>query len=251
MNSAKIRGFGVVVWLVASLVTASSNARADEASHGPLMVRVQLEPGALLARQNGPLMFALNSFGLAGSLSVGAKVSSSTAVGAEIWVGMALGASLDITPPAFEGRGDSVSVKGPSLLAILAGPSITHVFEPEMFSVSATFGVSLGRFDYDTYDKNALPYNRDLTIDAEGDNIMTVSPIPLDKTNVGWGFGVALAKVFPLSDEFDLGVGLQFRYLAIPDDAVYFDDDPRGANRFRADTWSVTSFGANVSLTYF
>ena len=251
MNSAKIRSLGAAVSLIATLALLSSVARADEKSHRPLMVRVQLEPGALLARQNGPLMFALNSFGLAGSLSDGAKVSSSTAVGAEIWVGMAFGASLDITPPAFSGSGDSVPVKGPSLLAILAGPSITHVFEPEMFSVSATFGAAFGRFDYDTYDKSALPYNRDLHIDDNGDNVTTVTPIPHDKTNIGWGFGVALSKMFPLSDAFDLGVGVQFRYLAIPDDAVYFDDDPRGANRFRADTWSVTSFGANVSLTYF
>lgn len=250
MDSAKIRSVGVCLAapLMASLLVAlpASSAHAQSTARGRFMVRVQLEPGALLARQNGPLTLGLNSFGLAGSLTVGVNVSESTAVGVEGWVGLAMVPSLDITAPDFDGAASTVAVKGPSLMALLVGPSITHAFVAENFSVSATAGAALASFGYDSYDVAALPYNR-----RPDENMGMSTAIPLDKTNVGWGFGVALAKLWPLADAMYLGVGAQFRYLVVPDDAVYYDDDARGPLRYRADVWSITSFGLNVSLTYF
>jgi hypothetical protein len=217
------------------------------------MARVQLEPGALLARQNGPLTMGLNSIGLAGSLAVGVNVGASTAVGAEAWIGLAMAPTLDITAPGFDGAGDTVAVKGPSLSASLVGPNITHVFEQENFSVSATVGGAFGRFDYKSYDlfesdgvTPTLPYNR-----RPDTNMGKPTPISLDKTTLGWGFGVTLSKLWPMADGMSFGLGVQFRYLLIPDNAVYYNDSARGPLRYRADSWSITSFGLNASLTYF
>lgn len=258
MQSAQTQSVGL--WLTAALLVLGNVPQAHAQQREAIMVRVQLEPGALLARQNGPLTLALDSAGLTGSVAVGLNVSQSTAVGVEGWFGFALLGSMDITPPAFDGAGESVSVKGPSLTAMLAGPHITHLFVPELVTVSATFGAALGKFDYDTYPLYAdaeqrflsLPYNNTRSYDpVTGDLVTDPSHIPLDKTNVGWGFGVALSKLIPLSDGLSLGLGVQFRYLAIPDDAVYFDDDEKGPLRYRADTWSITSFGAHASIVYF
>ncbi len=258
MQFAQTRGVGW--WLAAAWLVVAGASPVHAQQRAPLFVRVQLEPGPLLARQNGPLTLSLNAAGLTGSVAVGLNVSQSTAVGLEGWVGLALLGSMDITPPAFDGQGDSVSVEGPSLTAILAGPHITHMFLPELVTVSATVGAALGNFDYDTYplvdpedpDRGTLPYNTVRSIDPiTGASSTRRSHIPLDKTNVGWGFGVVLSKLIPLSDGLSLGLGVQFRYLAIPDDAVYFDDDEVGPLRYRADTWSITSFGAHASIVYF
>lgn len=276
MHSAKTRGVGFSL-VAAAIALASSSAHAQASEHGLLLVRLQLEPGALLARQNGPLTMALNSFGLTGSLAVGLNVSSSTAVGAEMWLGLAASPSLTITPPAFDGADDTVDVNGPSLMALLVGPNITHVFEQESFSVSVTAGLTSASFgekgyakykpkpDYDPQPGEppvpdcgvepnrdcvpTLPYNviRDPT--GVADPVRT--PIPFNKTSVGLGFGVALAKHFVLADNLSLGLGVQFRYLSVPDDAVYFDYSGSGQLTYRADRWSITSIGLNASVTYF
>lgn len=248
MDSAKTRGVGFCLAAAFVALTGAHAHAQEHAAHGPFMVRLQLEPGALLARQNGPLTLALNSLGVTGSLTAGVNLATSTVVGAEIWFGIALVPSLDITAPDFDGAGETVSVEGPTLTTMLVGPNITQVFDQEAFSVSATVGAAFGSFDYDSYDVEKLPYNRRVD---ENELPLPKEAIPLDKTNVGFGFGVALAKQLTLADHLWLGVGVQFRYLAVPDDAVYFDYSGRGNLRFRADVWSITSFGLHASITYF
>jgi len=268
MESAKTRGVGFCLAMLLPVFT-SREAHAQATGFGPVMVRVQLEPGALLARQNGPLTMGLNSFGLTGSLAIGINVSSSTAVGVEGWVGLAAAPRMTITAPDFDGAGDTVQVNEPSLMALLIGPHITHVFQKEGVSVSATAGITQGTFgskgyalykpdpDY-TGDTDCsvepyehclptLPYNRSKVGDEPG----YTTEIPVDDTLPGWGFGVALSKLWPIADAMHFGIGVQFRYLVVPDGAVYYDDDDRGPLRYRADSWSITSFGMNASLTYF
>lgn len=250
MQTARNQGLKWLAGLTLALALAvPKESYAQELDPQLFMVRLQLEPGALLARQNGPLTLGLNSIGLTGSLAVGFNVGQDTAVGVEGWFGMALLPSLDITAPDYDGAGPTVEVKGPTMTALLVGPHVTRVFAAEAFSLSATFGVAAAQFDYESYDDEQLPYNRSNDTSRPPED--RKDPIPLDKTGLGWGFGVAVAKLIPLSDGLSLGVGAHFRYLLVPDDAIYRDDRDTIERRFQADSWSITTFGLDASITYF
>lgn len=250
MQTARTHGLKWLAGLTLALVLAvPRKSFAQDLDPQAFMVRLQLEPGALLARQNGPLTLSLNSLGLTGSLAVGFNVGQDTALGIEGWFGMALLPGLDITAPDFDGEGETVEVKGPTMTALLVGPHVTRVFAAEAFSLSATFGIAAAQFDYDSYDDEKLPYNRSNDRPCAGGDCK--DPVPLDETGLGWGFGVAVAKLIPLSSGLSLGLGAHFRYLLVPDDAIYREDRDAIERRFRADSWSITTFGLDASITYF
>jgi hypothetical protein len=212
------------LWLLvgAALACASPAAAQDR---GRFMLRAQLEPGYIQARQNGPLTMALDAFGLAGSVTVGMNIGKSAMLGVQGLFGLGLAGSLDVTPPAFDGAGDTVSFKKPSMAALLVGPHLTRVFEAQRFSVGVTAGAAIARFDYKDYKDCAevgtdgeceaftLPYNTERSIDpVTAANIVKHTDIPLDKTGLGVGLGIELAKLFPIRSE-ERRVGKECRRL--------------------------------------
>lgn len=247
MHSARARCV-LLLSLAAGLLLAPAQRSHAQVNHGKLMLRVQIEPSGLMARQHGPLALAFNAFGASASIAAGINVGESTAIGIEGWFGLGLGSSMTIAGPAFDGMGEQVSVKKPTLLAILAGPNLTHVFEPQHFSASITAGAAFASFGYDSYDVDKLPYNRQIGPDGFTG---VKSEIPVDKTTIGFGFALAFAKQFALSDGMWLGLGAHFRHLIVPDGAVYFDYSERANLEYRADIWHITSIGLHASLMFF